>query len=328
MALALSLQYRLAMLGFALPISLFGLLRRTYKECVDDDCLGLAAQLSYYFFLSLFPAMLFLLATASFFPIENLTDDVTRALGPLVSAEVLKLIEEQMERLASAESGGLLTAGVVGALWSSSAAIVSIVSSLNRAYDLAETRPWWKVRLVAIGLTLGVAVFILLGFSLVLSGPAAARYLGELTGLGAAFATAWLILQWPLAFAFVAFAIGLLYYFGPDADQDWVWISPGAVFATILWLLVSVGFKLYVSNFTDYNASYGALGGVILLLLWFYLSGLAILAGAEFNSEIEHASPYAGEKSAAGRPVIGRRAARSYSERQQSPTEAGRGGRI
>lgn len=319
------------MLGAALPISLFELVRRTYKECVDDDCLGLAAQLSYYFFLSLFPAMLFLLATASFFPIESLTDDVTRALGPLVSAEVLKLIEEQMARLASAESGGLLTVGVVGALWSSSAAIVSIVSSLNRAYDLTETRPWWKVRLVAIGLTQGVAVFILLGFSLVLSGPAVARYLGELTGLGAAFATTWLILQWPLAFAFVAFAIGLLYYFGPDADQDWVWISPGAVLATILWLLVSVGFKLYVSNFTDYNASYGALGGVILLLLWFYLSGLAILVGAEFNSEIEHASPYGmlpGQKSASGRRLLGRRAARAFNERQTPLTKAGRGGRI
>ena len=298
---------------------------------MDDDCLGLAAQLSYYFFLSLFPALLFLLATASFFPLQNLTDDVSRALGPFVSAEVLQLIQEQMQRLASAESGGLLTAGVVGALWSSSAAIVSIVNALNKAYDLSETRPWWKVRLVAIGLTLGVALFILLAFSFVLSGPAAAHYLGELTGLGVAFETGWLILQWPLAFAFVAFAIGLLYYFGPDADQDWVWISPGAVFATILWLLVSVAFKLYVANFTDYNASYGAIGGVILLLLWFYLSGLAILAGAEFNSEIEHASPHGkppGEKSASGRQMIGRLAARAYQARVNLPPMAERGGRI
>ncbi len=308
------------MLAATLPISLTELLRRTFKECLDDDCLGLAAQLSYYFFLALFPALLFLLAIASFFPLHTLTDDVALLLGPFVSAEVLQLIQEQMQRLASAENGELVTAGVVGALWSSSAAIVSIVSALNKAYDLTEGRPWWKVRLVAITLTLGFSLFILAAFTLVLSGPSVARYLGEAAGLGTAFTTAWMILQWPLAFALVAFAIGLLYYFGPDADQDWVWISPGAIAATILWLIVSVAFKLYVANFTDYNASYGALGGVILLLLWFYLSGLAILFGAELNSEIDHASPHAkppGEKSASGKRMIGRRAARAFEARNQ-----------
>ena len=206
------------MLGAALPISLTELIRRTFKECVDDDCLWLAAQLSYFFFLALFPAILFLLAGASFFPLNNLTDDVARVLGPFVSDEVLQLIQEQMQRLASAESGGLLTVGVLGALWSSSAAIVSIVSALNRAYDLTETRPWWKVRLVAITLTFGVALFILIAFTIVLSGPMVASYLGEATGLGTAFELAWRILQWPLAFLLVAFAIGLLYYFGPDAE--------------------------------------------------------------------------------------------------------------
>ena len=299
---------------------MFELIRRTFKECMDDDCLGLAAQLSYYFFLSVFPAMLFLLATASFFPLDNLTDDVARVLGPFVSAEVLQLIQEQMQRLASADSGGLLTVGGLGALWSSSAAIISIVSALNRAYDLTETRPWWKVRLLAITLTFGVALFILVAFTIVLSGPTVASSLGEATGLGTAFELAWRILQWPLAFSLVTFAIGLLYYFGPDADQDWVWISPGAIAATILWLVVSLAFKIYVANFTDYNASYGAIGGVILLMLWFYLSSLVILAGAELNSEIDHTSLHGqppGEKSASGRRMIGRRAARAFEQRRQ-----------
>jgi len=292
---------------------------------MDDDCLGLAAQLSYFFFLALFPAMLFLLAVASFFPLDNLTDDVARALGPFVSAEILQLIQEQMERLASADSGGLLTFGVLGAFWSSSAAIVSIVGALNRAYDLTEARPWWKVRLVAVTLTLGFALLVLVALTVVLSGPAFARYLGEVTRIGAPIEWAWLVLQWPVAFAIVAVAIGLLYYFGPDADQDWVWITPGAVAATLLWLLVSVAFKLYVANFTDYNASYGAVGGVIVLMLWFYLSGLAILAGAELNAEIEHASPYGkapGEKSPSGRRLLGRRAARTYEDRQQQLRQA------
>ena len=177
------------------------LARRTWREVVDDDVLGLAAQLSYYFFLALFPAILFLLALASFFPLSNITDDVGRALGPFVSSQVLALIQEQMRRLAKNENGGLLTFGVAGALWSSSAALVSIVGALNRAYNIDEGRPWWKVRLVAMGLTLGVALVVLIALSLVLVGPTLAEKLGQTTGWGAPFEWSWLVLQWPLVFA-------------------------------------------------------------------------------------------------------------------------------
>ena len=235
------------------PLSWFELARRTWREVVEDDVLGLAAQLSYYFFLALFPALLFLLAVASFFPLSDIADDVGRSLGPFVSPQVLELIKEQMQRLANNENGGLLTFGVAGALWSSSAALVSIVGALNRAYDIDEGRPWWKVRLVAIGLTLGVALIVLVALSLVLVGPTLADKLGQTTGWGAPFEWTWLILQWPLVFALVATGIGLIYYFGPDAEQDWAWITPGAVAATLFWLLVSLLFKVYVANFTDYE---------------------------------------------------------------------------
>jgi membrane protein len=124
------------------PLSWSELARRTWREVIEDDVLGLAAQLSYYFFLALFPAILFLLAVASFFPLSNITDDVGRSLGPFVSPQVLELIKEQMRRLANNENGGLLTFGVAGALWSSSAALVSIVGALNRAYDIDEGRSW------------------------------------------------------------------------------------------------------------------------------------------------------------------------------------------
>ena len=304
-----------------MPLSWSELARRTWREVIEDDVLGLAAQLSYYFFLALFPAILFLLAVASFFPLSNITDDVGRSLGPFVSPQVLELIKEQMQRLANNENGGLLTFGVVGALWSSSAALVSIVGALNRAYDIDEGRPWWKVRLVAIGLTLGVALIVLVALSLVLLGPTVAEKLGQTTGWGAPFEWTWLILQWPLVFALVATGIGLLYYFGPDAEQDWAWITPGAVAATLLWLLISLLFKVYVANFTDYEGSYGAVGGVIVLMLWFYVSGIAILSGAELNAEIEHASPYGkapGQKNAQGTRLIGARAERAFRERQPS----------
>jgi membrane protein len=309
----------------SLPLSWTELARRTWREVIADDVMGLAAQLSYYFFLALFPAILFLLALASFFPLTSVTDDVGRSLGPFVSPQVLELIQEQMQRLANNESGGLLTFGVVGALWSSSAALVSIVGALNRAYDIEEGRPWWKVRLVAIGLTLGVAVFVLVAFSLVLVGPTLAEKLGEMTGWGAPFEWTWKVLQWPLVFALVAVGIGLIYYFGPDADQDWAWITPGAIVGTALWLCISLLFKVYVANFTDYEGSYGTVGAVIVVLLWFYVSGIAILTGAELNAEIEHASPYGkapGQKNAQGKRLIGARAARAFEKSTAHPDAA------
>ena len=313
-------------MSLVLPASLtwVELLKRTYREVLDDDVLGLAAQLSYYFFLALFPALLFGLALASFFPLQSVTDDITSALAPVASPEVLALIQEQMQRLANAESGGLLTFGALAALWSSSAAIVSIVGALNRAYDIEESRPWWKVRLVAIGLTVGLAAFVLAALSLVLLGPTLAEYLGRATGLGRAFEWTWLVAQWPVALLLVATAVGLVFYFGPDADQDWAWITPGALVAAILWLLVSLGTKLYVANFTDYNASYGAIGGVMVLMLWFYVSSIAILVGAEMNAEMEHASPYGkapGQKTPEGRRVLGARAAKLFSERPAPAAE-------
>ena len=303
---------------FDLPLSWGELLKRTFKEINEDDCLGLAAQLAYYFFLALFPAVLFLLALASFFPLTNFIDDAVRTLKPFAPPNVLAFLEEQLRQLSNADSGGILTIGILGAIWSSSAAVVAIVGSLNRAYDIDEGRPWWHVRLTAIGLTIALAFFLLVSFTLIVAGPTIAEQLASSFGLGAAFAWSWKILQWPVAFILVSTAIGLVYYFAPDAEQDWVWITPGAVAATVLLVLASLAFKFYVANFADYNATYGAVGAVIVLMLWFYIVGLAILAGAELNAEIEHASPHGKEpveKVPGVKKKIGIAAARAYKER-------------
>ena len=280
------------MTAFDLSIGWGELSRRTIKEAIADDCLGLAAQLSYYLFLALFPAILFLLAVSSFFPLDDLSGNVTRMLQPIASREVVQIIEEQIRRISKSGDGGLLTFGVLAALWSSSAAMVAGVSALNAAYDIEEGRPWWKVRLIAIGLTIALAVFFLVSFTLVLAGPTIAEYIGDTLRMGTVVEWTWKILQWPLAFALVSLAIALVYYFAPDADQDWIWITPGAVVATALWIVASLAFKVYVTRFSDYNAAYGTIGGVMVLLLWFYVSSLAILVGAEMNAEIEHASPH------------------------------------
>ncbi len=317
------------MLGyFKIPLTWTEVLRRTVKETIADDCLGMAAQLAYYFFFALFPALLFAIAVASYFPIETLIDDMFAMMGGVAPPEALQIITEQIRKISEGEQGGLMTLGMLLALWSSSAAMTSIISTLNRAYDIDEGRPWWNVRLRAVGLTVGVAIFILTSFTLVLAGPALAERIAETTALGPLFVQTWTIVQWPLVFALVAIGIGLVYYFAPDADQEWVWVTPGSIVATVVWLAASLAFKYYVVNMGSYTETYGAIGAVMVLMLWFYISGLVILAGAEMNAEIEHASPYgkaAGEKVPGERRKIGIAAWRAWEEKQKhagAPTGA------
>jgi membrane protein len=208
------------------------------------------------------------------------------------------------------------------ALWSSSAALVAITDSLNRVYDIEEGRSWWKTRLTAILLTIALAVFVLVAIFLVMVGPTLAEWLASQMGLGTAFEITWKILQWPVVLALIAVGIGLIYYVAPDAEQDWEWITPGAVLATVLWLVASLAFKIYVANFADYNATYGSLGGLIVLLLWFYLTGLAILIGAEMNAEIEQASASgrnAGDTVPGQKKKLGAAAARADEQIQHRP---------
>jgi membrane protein len=296
------------------------LLKRTARETQADKGLGLAAQLAFYFFLALFPALLFLLALASFLPGEELVGRSVGLLQGTAPEEVIRIIRDQLTQIAQGQRSGLLSFGVLAALWSSSAAMVAVIDALNQAYDVADQRPWWKQRLTAILLTIGVATFLLVSFSLVVAGPQLAEFIADRVGLGAAFEWTWKILQWPVALALVATAIGLIYYFAPDVDQDFVWITPGSLLATLLWLVGSLAFRFYVVNFGSYNETYGAIGGVMVLLLWLYLTGLVIIAGAEMNAEIEHASPHgkaAGEKVPGERKSIGARAAREFRERRQ-----------
>jgi membrane protein len=302
------------------------LVKRTAKETQADNGLGLAAQLAYYFFLALFPTLLFLVALAGVFASDGLVTRLIDMLGGAAPPDVINIIREQLVSLSQGDQGGIMTFGVVAALWSSSAAMVALIDSLNRAYDVEDARPWWKRRLIAVLLTMGVAVFILASFALVLVGPQLAESIAGRVGLGAAFEWTWKILQWPIVFALVATAFGLIYYFAPDVDQDFVFLTPGSVLATVLWLLGSLAFRFYVVNFGSYNETYGTIGGIMVLLLWLYISGLCVIIGAEMNAEIEHASAHGkapGEKVPGQRKMIGARAAREFRERRAHvPTRA------
>ena len=316
--------------GFTrLPLTWRELLVRTCKEFVADNGLGLAAQLAYYFFFALFPALLVGIALASFFPLEHFLDRAVSALAGVVPEDIIRIVQDQMRKISEGGDGGILTFGLLVAVWSSSAAMVGLIDALNRAYDIEEGRPWWKVRLLAVGLTIVWAAFILVAFALVLIGPTAAEYVARSTGLGPIFEWTWKILQWPLVLALVSFGTGFVHYFAPDAEQRWVWITPGAVLTTVLWLVGSLGFKLYVTSYASYTETYGAIGGVMVLLLWFYLTGLVVLAGAELNAEIEHASPYGkavGEKVPGQKRAIGALAEERYRSGSSAPPP-GRGRR-
>ena len=297
------------------PLSWREILTRTIKEAMADNIFGMSAQLAYYFFFALFPALLLLIALASYLPEQTLINQLFNSMGGFAPPAALTIITEQIKKITDAKPGGLLTFGVATAIWSCSSAMSAIIGTLNAAYDIEEGRPWWKVQLTAILLTLGVALFIIVSFGLVIIGPTMATKVAMWMHLGPIFEWNWKILQWPVVFALASAGIALVYYYAPDAEQDWVWLTPGSIFATTLWLLASLAFKYYVVNISDYAATYGAIGGVMVLMLWFYISGTVILMGAEMNAEIEHASPYGkepGEKVPGQRRKIGPAAMRAW----------------
>src|SRR5215208_7162278 len=267
------------------------LAKRVYAEVMDDDVLGRSAQLSYYFLLALFPALLFLTSLLGYLAGENgqLRQGLFNYLAAVLPGEASKLVSETVTDVTQSSGGGKLSFGILATFWAASNGMGAISESLNAAYDLKETRPWWKVRLTAIGLTLALTLLIVTALVLVLYGGDIADAVSVKLGFGSAFATAWKVLQWPLVLIFVLLAFALIYYFAPDIrEQKWKWITPGAVAGVALWLLISFAFKLYLSYFNSYSATYGSLGAVIILMLWFYFTGTAILVGGEINSEVEN----------------------------------------
>lgn len=276
---------------FRAPIGWGELVKRTVRDSIEDGVPGLAAQLAFYFFLAVFPTLLFLVSLLAYLPVESALDPALSRLEALLPASILDLIRQQIDQVLAGKRGGLMTFAIAGAVWSSSAAMTAIISALNRAYDLTEFRPWWRMRLVAVALTLSLAIFSVLAFTFVVGGADLARWVTGMVGGGDLFESIWTVGQWIIALALVVVAIDLVYHFAPNADAKWAWVTPGSLLATALWMIASLGFKFYVQNFSNYTALYGAIGSVIVMMLWFYLAGFALLIGAELNAEIDHAMP-------------------------------------
>jgi membrane protein len=262
------------------------LARRVWHEAQQDEIIGRAAQLAYYLVLALFPALLFLTALLGLLPLQEIMPELFQRLSDVMPADALSILERYLNQVVQGSGTGILSLGVLGALWATSSGLTSIMDALNAVYNAKEARPFWKARLIAIVMTIGLAGFIIVSTVLVLYGEHIGKWVANQVGLGWLFVMAWTILQWPVVFLFMLFAIGMVYYFAPSVEQDWRWLTPGSLFAVLSWLLVSLGFKYYVENFGDYNAAYGSIAGVIVLMLWVYLSGVVLLIGGEINAEI------------------------------------------
>jgi membrane protein len=269
----------------------FQTLKATVQEFIRDDALGLAAQLAYYLILAIFPFILFLVAVADAFSssspqfVTELFDYLRRLLPP----QVFDLIETYTKNTLRNEdtAPGLLSIGILGTIWAASGAFSALINALNRAYDVQETRPFWKVKGIAILMTFGLSALILIGVLLLIAGPSIGRTLAEVFTLGDEFMAVWNIARWPAALLFLVVTVALLFYFAPDADQPFRWITPGGFVGIILWVLASVAFNKYLSSdFNSYDKTYGSIGTVIILLLYLYISSLTILFGATLNATL------------------------------------------
>jgi membrane protein len=277
------------------------LAKRVWTEVQNDNVFGRAAELSYYFLLALFPFLIFL---TSIIGVVLGSGTGTRHalfqyLARIMPPSAFQLIDNTMYEVSESSGSGKISFGFLAALWAASNGLGAITESLNTAYDLKETRPWWKQRLTSIGLTVALSILIIGALILVVAGGHIAEWLAAHYGLGPVFPTGWKIIQWPVVLACMTFAFALIYYLAPDfREQAWQWLTPGAVIGVVLWLLVSLGFRVYLHYFNSYNATYGSLGAVIILMLWLYFTGAAVLIGGEVNSEIENAAAKQGDPEA------------------------------
>lgn len=265
-------------------------LRTTVREFQHDQCTDLAAALTYYAVLALAPALLALVSVLGLVGDgEQLVEDVLRTVresGPEGAADTLDPI---LSGIAASPGAGLaFVLSLVLALWSASGYVAAFSRGMNRVYEIDEGRPIWKLRPVLLLVTLVLVLFaVAVVLALVVSGDVA-RSIGDVIGLSDATVTVWNIAKWPVALVLVVLAVAILYYATPNVQQPrFRWISPGAGVAVVVWLLASAAFGFYVASFGSYDSTYGSLAGVIILLLWLWLTNLALLFGAELDAEVE-----------------------------------------
>jgi membrane protein len=269
--------------------------KRTAQEINEDHLAAFAGNLTYKGLFALFPFFVFLLSLLGLFGATDLFTNLLDQARGVLPADAVSLIEDQLLGIAQSRAQGAFTASAILslllALWGVSGAFRSVMEAMNVMYEIEEDRPFWKVYGMSIFLSLGVALLLIIALVLVVFGPEIGGAVADTVGLGFVFQLVWNIVQWPVLLGIVLFAFALVYYFAPDVEQRFKFVSPGSIMAVVMWLLFSLLFSLYVDNFGSYDATFGAFAGIIILMLYIYYSSFIMLIGAQINQVIEDYAP-------------------------------------
>ena len=260
-------------------------LKRAFTQFMRDDCTGLAQKIAYSSLLAFFPAVAFLVGALGLF---NLFDDLQRLLDPIAPSGVIDFISSLQQDSGGGTSAVAFAIGLVAAVWVASGAMGSVIKAVNRAYEVQETRPFWRLRIIAILLVITTGITTGGVFLLIVVGGELGNAIATKAHLGGAFDWTWGILRWPVAFCAILLFFALVYYLAPNKNQlSWKWLTPGAVLGALLWLVLSGLFALYVTFAGNYTKTYGVIASGVILLLWLNYSAFALLFGAELNAALE-----------------------------------------
>lgn len=265
-------------------------IRCTFEDFMNNHGMALAAGLSYYFVLSLFPLLIALACVVPYLPVPNLWDKVLFAMSRIVPPEAMGLVQKVVSDVLAQTHPKLLSVGILGTFYAATGGFSSMIEALNVAYDVPETRPWWRTRLLALQLTFVIGALFIVSLAVMVVGPQFGGWLAAKVGLGRVFADIWNILRWCVAIGFTVLGIELLYFMAPNVKQRFWATLPGATLAVVGWIAASYGLGIYFQKFAHFNKTYGTLGAVVALFVWFYWTNIFILFGAELNSELRKAA--------------------------------------
>lgn len=263
-----------------------GVLKKAWVDIMNNHTMAMAAGLSYYFVMSLFPLLILFASILGFFPKANLFDHLVGAMAQVIPPDSMGLVRGVLKDVIKANNGGFLTFGIVGTLWAASGGFAGLIEALNVAYDVPETRPIWKTRLLAVELMLVIGTILIAGVLTMFVGPQFGAWLAAKTNLTWEFARVWPALRWVASVSFIVLGVELIFFWAPNVKQRFWATLPGAAIGTGFWIGTSFALGLYFRTFANYNKTYGTLAGAIALLAWMYYSWLVILVGAEINSEL------------------------------------------
>ncbi|MFJ4621655.1 YihY/virulence factor BrkB family protein [Streptomyces sp. NPDC088812] len=303
--------------------SWLAVLKGTVREFQDDELTDRAAALTYYGVLSLFPALLVLVSLLGVAG-RSATDQVLENVRTLAPGSARDIISDAVQQLQGRGGVGSIMAlvGIVLAVWSASGYVAAFIRSANAVYDMPEGRPVWKVLPVRVGVTVVLLVLAVISALIVVFTGGLARRAGEALGIGDTALTVWSIAKWPVLVVLVTMMIALLYWAAPNVKgRGFRWITPGSVLALLIWMIASAGFAFYAANFASYNKTYGTLAGVIVFLVWLWITNIAILLGLEFDAEMARQRAVAGGLPKDKEPYVPPRDTRAWSEEDQRRLE-------